>query len=130
MGYDLHITRAADWLDPDGPHISAEEWWELVAADPELAPDPAFGLDIARWSGRSIHKESWLAWAEPGSIFTKYPDRELVAKMLQIAEHLGARVQGDDGEFYTDPSQVPTDSFFVEPPFVELHRPWWHRLFS
>ena len=109
MGYDLHITRAENWSDSDGPHISAAEWQSLVAADPELSPDPDNGPSFALWRGSGAAAEAWLAWSEPGDIFTKYPDRALVAKMLQLAERLGARVQGDDGEFYTDPSQVPAN---------------------
>ena len=36
--------------------------------------------------------------------------------MLQVAARLDARVQGDDGEFYTSPEQVPADEFFAEQP--------------
>ena len=37
MGYDLHITRKADWCD-EGNDISLEEWYAVVAAaDPKCA---------------------------------------------------------------------------------------------
>ena len=102
--------RAADWFDDDGPQISVEEWRILVAADPELTPDSNnHALNLVLWRGPSADAEAWLAWSEPGQIFTKYPNRALVAKMLQLAAQLGARVQGDESEFYTNSSQVPED---------------------
>lgn len=33
-------------------------------------------------------------------IFTKNPDRPILAKLTEVAGLLGARVQGDNGEFY------------------------------
>lgn len=41
-----------------------------------------------------------------GCISTKHPDQAILTKMLEMAGTLGARVQGDDGEEYTDPSQL------------------------
>jgi len=40
-----------------------------------------------------------LEWFQD-DIYTKNPDEPILAKMLQIASALGARVQGDDGEIY------------------------------
>ena len=79
MGYDLHITRAEDWHDDDGPPITPAEWHALVAADPELTLDPRNGPHCALWSGPSAHVEPWLDWSEPGEIYTKNPDRALLA---------------------------------------------------
>lgn len=37
MGYEIHITRAENWSDPDEARaITAEEWLEYVKRDPEL----------------------------------------------------------------------------------------------
>lgn len=99
MGYDLHITRAEHWLENEGREITWEEWLSLVADDPELTLDPDNGDELALWSGPSRHAEPWFEWWG-GNISTKSPDRAIVAKMLQIAERLRARVQGDDGEFH------------------------------
>lgn len=103
MGYDLYITRAEHWSEGEGREIGRDEWLSLVADDPELMPDPANGDEFALWNGPSRHAEPWLQWRE-GNISTKNPDGNLVAKMIQIAARLGARVQGDDGEFYDSPS--------------------------
>lgn len=42
MGYDIHITRAADWADraPDR-EIGADQWLAYVSSDPSLTLDPA-----------------------------------------------------------------------------------------
>jgi hypothetical protein len=102
VGYDLHITRRADWADDGGPPITEEEWLRLVEADPELRLDPDNGPQHALWSGPPEDPEPWLAWEERGEIFTKNPDAPLIRKMIQVAERLGAKVQGDDGDIYDE----------------------------
>ena len=105
MGYDLHITRADDWSDSHANPISAEEWLAVVAADPELKLDPANGPHFAVWTQGADPEGAWFDWSD-GQVFTKNPDRATLATMLRLAERLGAKVQGDDGELYTDPSQL------------------------
>src|SRR5205814_2079341 len=102
VGYDLHITRADHWAENQGREISRDEWLALVANDPELTLDPVNGADYALWSGRCRYPDPWFNWWR-GNISTKNPDRAIIAKMIQIAERLGARAQGDDGEFYDLP---------------------------
>lgn len=112
MGYDLHITRAESWADNEGAEIGADEWLAAVRADPELtlAPDVGMGPHFARWSGPSRHDDPWLDW-RAGNVYTKSPDSALLRKMVRLAERLGARVQGDDGELYTgdEPLDEPPD---------------------
>src|SRR5713101_2934592 len=105
MGYDLHITRRENWSD-EGSAITSEEWLQYIRSDPEFHIPGANGPYFAIWSGRSKHTEPWLDWSN-GQIYTKYPDRALVDKMIAVAQKLGAKVQGDDGEDYTDSSQIP-----------------------
>jgi hypothetical protein len=106
MGYDFHITRAEFHADNAGREITAEEWLRYVESDLELRLIPANGKYFARWNGKSKYLDPWFDWYE-GNIDTKNPDKAIVGKMLQIAGQLGARVQGDDGEFYDDASQIP-----------------------
>lgn len=106
MGYDLHITRREFHADPDGPEIPLDEWLACIASDPELRPAPGFGNHAALMTVASKYPDPWLDWFE-GCIYTKKPDKPIVAKMLQIAERLGAHVQGDDGELYEDTSEIP-----------------------
>ena len=98
MGYDLHITRRNDW-SATGNDITATEWLAYVKRDPELSLWPENGAHMARWSGKSEHSDPWLDWFE-GNIYTKNPDKAFIQKMVHIADVLGAKVQGDDGEIY------------------------------
>jgi hypothetical protein len=102
MGYDLHITRREDWFDR-GDDISADEWLNYVESDTELSIDKRNGRYFAIWK-----EDDWLDW-QRGEIFTKNPRKTLVEKMIQIANRLNAKVQGDDGEVYVDSSQIPDD---------------------
>ena len=99
MGYDLHITRADFWAENEDAYIDAAEWSRLVESDDELSFDPRNGPHFAVWSGPAEIEEPWFDWFE-GNIHTRYPDPPTLGKMLRIAERLGARVQGDDGEIY------------------------------
>jgi hypothetical protein len=108
MGYDLHITRRADWNE-EGNDITAEEWLKIVAADPELTLRPENGPHFAQWSGVSKLPGPWLDWSD-GQIFTKNPDRALGAKMISIAQKLSASVQGDDGETYSRLEDFPEET--------------------
>lgn len=98
MGYDLHITRKEYWAD-EGQDIATEDWLALIEHDPELSLWPENGPYFAVWSGSSLHKNPWLDWSD-GKIFSKNPDLELTTKMVEIADKLGAAVQGDEGEIY------------------------------
>ncbi len=99
MGYNLYITRKKSWLNDTGPEISAEEWLAYVATDSQLHPDFENGKYRVRIEIPSRYPDAWLDWND-GCIYTKNPDPPIIAKMLQIASVLNAKVQGDDGEIY------------------------------
>jgi hypothetical protein len=105
MGYDLHITRRKSWSSA-GPDITADEWIAFVQRDPELRLQPKMGPYCAGWAGAPELDEPWLDWSA-GQIYTKNPDPELITKMVAIADHFGATVQGDDGEVYRSGSEAP-----------------------
>jgi len=109
MGYDLHVTRKDYWSDEDGPSISLDEWMAYVASDPDLKPDwENPGPENVRFV---THPGQWpLWWSNIGEIYTKNPDRLVVAKLVQIASALGARVVGDDDEVYGVDATDPTRS--------------------
>jgi hypothetical protein len=102
MGYDLHITRASAWYDSETEPISAEEWLADVALDPELTVDADNGPTDVLWVTKNGDVLSPFWWWE-GSITTKNPDPATIAKMLEIARRLDARVFGDDDEEYRSP---------------------------
>ncbi len=120
MGYELHITRAANWAENQGDYIHADVWLSLVEADAELTLNIRNGPYFAMWSGPSDHEQPWFDWSG-GNIYAKYPDQKMLGKMLQIANRVGAKVQGDDGELYESmddhPGSLPIreTKFSIEP---------------
>jgi len=88
----------------------------LVRADAEMRLDgfcqvrlpegKVFRVDhpsVAVWTAWSHHGEHGdMAWFRHrhDNVAVKNPDREIRRKMWRLAERLGARVQGDDGEYY------------------------------
>jgi hypothetical protein len=106
VGYEFHITRAENWVESDQRPITAEEWLALVDADPDLGIDDQNGPYFAVWSGPCSYPDGgWFDWSD-GFISTKNPDRAILGKMLRLAAQLGAVVQGDDGEVYSEVSQL------------------------
>ena len=99
MGYELHITRAGNWAENQDDYIQAEEWLSLIETDAELTLNIRNGPYFAMWSGTSEYDQPWFDWSE-GNIHAKYPDQMMLGKMLQIADKLRAKVQGDEGEEY------------------------------
>lgn len=78
MGYNAYITRRKAWSDDRGPAISRNEWEGYCRTDPDLAS----------------------LVCDRGNVEAKNPDHALLLKMVSVAAHLGASVQGDDGEVY------------------------------
>ena len=110
MGYDLHITRKEFNADVEGPMITPEEWLAVVQDDQELTINVlnnSNGLKypyLADWSGPGKYP-CWLNY-DNGNVYSKNPTDEMIEKMVQIAERLGAKVQGDDGEVYLGGGQA------------------------
>ena len=102
MGYDIHITRKKYYFDEEGEAISEKERLDYISDDPELILKKEQGEFYAQWSGKCKYYEPWFDDLA-GNIYTKNPDENILAKMLQIASELNAKVQGDDGELYIRP---------------------------
>jgi hypothetical protein len=132
MPYQLHITRASDWVNSNELPITISEWLKLVRTDSELVQDSRYGSHFVRWLG-STDRARWLEWSE-GRINTAYPDGALLKKLVAIAERLGAKVQGDGGEVYS--GEEPVDEWLEDNilPFtprtvvVTRRLPWWRRV--
>ena len=114
MGWEVHMTRAHHWPDSDQRPITAAGWLAVVSADQELRIDEANGPHFAVWSGP-------CSYPDDGRISTKNPDRAILGKMLALAAELGAVVQGDDGEVYSRPEDLPPDEAVA----AARQRPWW-----
>ena len=101
------MTRKEYSADEDGPLITLDEWKVYVASDMDLEPDhenpgPRNAVLIT-------HPDRWtIRWRPPGEIVAKNPDATVVAKLVQIARVLNARVLGDDDEIYGIDARDPT----------------------
>ncbi|QKG57110.1 hypothetical protein GKZ68_11000 [Hymenobacter sp. BRD128] len=129
MGYEVHITRKVPrWADEeDNATITLAEWLDYVASDSEMRLDeyPEWPVYLA---DGNINPESdgqsvWLPYSKNGvagnyawfcyfsdRVTVKNPDEEILGKMLAIARTLGARVQGDDGEYFDESSAYLADA--------------------
>jgi hypothetical protein len=106
MGYDLHLTRRTFWADSRGPAITFDEWCRHVASDPTLAHDADNSEEDFLFVGHP--NEPAPLWWNRGEVYTKNPDQPTVRKLIEIAQVLGARVVGDDGETYSDWRRYPS----------------------
>ncbi|SLN32573.1 hypothetical protein PEL8287_01555 [Roseovarius litorisediminis] len=130
MGRDVHITRRAKWSGK-GKDITLNEWLNYVDGDDSLRLEDAASAKISA-TKEAIRAESpgiavWLDHPDKdaarithhnGVISVSNPDAALLAKMNEIAIHMRARVQGDDGEFFDPEDNVLLDS-------QSGKRPWW-----
>ena len=123
MGYNIHITRQEEWYD-EVPElcITMEEWVTYVTNDPDMRLDnhafvkttggEDFGViseGLSVWTKYSRNGigggYAWFSYEE-GNIDVKNPDDEILGKMYEIADKLGARLIGDDGEQYYKDSKT------------------------
>jgi hypothetical protein len=146
VGYEVHITRRPSWFE-DGPEITLDEWLAVVREDPDLRLDGFAEAEtrdthtkirvedpsLAIWTAYSGHgRDGNMAWLylSQGNVVAKNPDEEIRRKLALLAKRLGARVQGDEGEFYGDDGESIPEAD-GSPPEVEPKRspaprkPWW-----
>ena len=78
------------------------------------------------WSAHSVMKGDSQPWFDyrDGCISTKNPDEEVIRKMINIADTLNAKVQGDEGELYdetyfSNQRQASTQKENI------IKKPWW-----
>lgn len=137
MGYELHITRGANWHDEAKEPITLDEWIAYVKSDPEMRLDgfaeatledgsvlrsenPSLAVWVV-YSGDGVDGNHAWMWHFEGNVQAKSPDREIVAKMWRIAQALRARLVGDEGEEYGP------DGKEIRP---ERPKSFWKRLFG
>lgn len=135
MGYDFYITRKEDWSDSDGPQITLTDWTEYLFIENSLEIDRDHAAEVdprvasgakeathARWldwPGREPGvREAWV-WLEAGNLIATDADTDFRRKLFLIADGLGARLMGENGEFYNSIGEVETGDV------SEGKRPWW-----
>jgi hypothetical protein len=95
VGWELHITRADDWLGSEASPISEAEWFAYIATDSRIR---RFGTSsVATWNAEDGPSMSWSG----GQINVKGVRSEAeIGEIAAVAAGLGASLQGDDGETY------------------------------
>ena len=112
MGYELHITRAEEWLDSDDAPILLDEWLRYAEGSPLLALGgwiewsdlgrvPVFAYTCADGDKAS------LTWDGAQILVKGVRDDVGVLDLLKVAEHFHANLIGDDGERYTAEGIAP-----------------------
>jgi len=104
MGYELHVVHVDHWLDAAKKPISRNEVDCVVQMDHELAwskTDHIGGqYDFIEWNGHSC-----FYWDKYEVIGKSLLDPQII-KLCEIAEALGAKLIGDDGEEYVYRKQL------------------------
>ena len=156
MPYETHITRAEHWKRSEENPITAAEWEAYVASDREMEKaDYAIvsmadgstmrmeGPGIAVWTGYRGTVEAddrddsdgsgvagnkvWFLWLG-AEIVVRNADEEIRRKMHDVALALGARVQGDDDEFYNSSGRASEDAAPHQRPKRKSTGSWWSRI--
>ncbi|PMS36265.1 hypothetical protein B0G57_107267 [Trinickia symbiotica] len=116
MGYDVHITRTSNWFDESGPKIGIDEWKAIAQSDSDMRLDGYASVVVGDGSVLRVDSEGlavWIAYAgngvngnmawfdfRNGNVVVKNPDSMILGKMWQLAQRLGAKVQGEECEVY------------------------------
>ena len=140
MGYDIHITRKENWFDEEGAAISLVEWHAYIESDPAMRLDGyaeaslkdgavlrSENPSLAVWTEHPQHGKrdgmAWI-WLSQGNVQAKNPDEDTLRKMWCIAQSLGAKVQGDDGELYDSSGSMLRSATSAASP-AQPKKPWW-----
>ncbi|MEP1231191.1 MAG: hypothetical protein ABJG88_10985 [Litorimonas sp.] len=111
MGYDLHIHRKENWFDENSSKpITYEEWQTVAKADKDLEVIGTAGDILSYGSTNSNTDTVGFHWTQ-NEIQVTFRGNAAIIKAYELAQILGAKLQGDEGEVYrTDGS-----SYFEDP---------------
>lgn len=121
MGYHVTITRERNGVVSS---IPLDDWLAHVRESSELRFEEPEGDDPTSRFTRSVRAatwncrdDAWLGWSN-GEIWTKNPPEELICYMIKIAPKFGARVRGDEGEYY----RSSVEDYYYEEEGCEISR--------
>jgi hypothetical protein len=106
VGYDLHITRADDWIDGEKTPISRQRWKAFAAGEGRLTVGGWFDADIGRqpaWTYTSSDgKDFSLSWRNGIVDVTGRFSDQACRELAGLATALGAQLVGDEGESFSE----------------------------
>ncbi len=94
MAYTIHITKKNDWIDEE-PKITKKELDTLIEKGVLESVD-----DQEHQNGWDAKKDNVYFYFMRGNINCNPRQEEDIQTIKEIASVIGAKVQGDDGEFY------------------------------
>jgi hypothetical protein len=109
VGYDLHITRAAEWLDSTQAPIGRAEWNAFARHDDRLAEVSWVDMrDTGRepvYAVTTSEAHEFSLWWNRDQVSVKghFTDRAC-QELAELAAALNANLVGDDGEHYAPAS--------------------------
>ena len=112
MSYDIHITKANDWT------LSAE--------------NPITNADLSKASNLLMDYKNVPFLFQDGRITLCGADYRILGLMIEIANRIGARVQGDDGEYYENENgqySLPSPNLFMQSDNSDIEIPNEHKKF-
>lgn len=105
MGYELHITRAEDWVDSLDEPIAEQEWRDYADSRADLAVNGSIEVEgpgetpVYALEADGSHPLA-LWWYDGRVEVAGVPGEAAVPAVVAVARGLRATVQGDDGETY------------------------------
>lgn len=120
MGYELHITRASDWVDSMSSPIDRSSWQSLAIGSDNLTSAGSVvmssnAIDVFQLVGPDNAGPA-LHWYEGRIVISGVRDSD-IDPLLIFATALDAQLVGDDGERYplTAPSGTAADQAEAAP---------------
>ena len=110
MSHYVYITRRPDPSVAKGFEIAERDWRELAMAQPDLrlptheelasAASQPGGVEASDFALSLGDAEiAWLTWYG-GQVEVEHPDTSTIARLIQLAPQLGARVVSETGETF------------------------------
>lgn len=119
MSYDIHITRGDDWFEEENP-VTLEEVRSIMHVLPECFRIEETGtISIVNPSGQNLTMKvgpyleytgedggkTCVVFGENGGPSFRYQSDKQMLAMFSVAEAVGAKLMGDEGETY-DRNQI------------------------
>jgi hypothetical protein len=107
VGYDLHITKAVDWVEAEEFPIDRQTWLSLAVGSPTLVQagkvsfvDGPSGEDVDYPLFALLNAEGPSLYWRRGEVVVSGATEDHISDLVRLADHLQAQLVGDNGEVY------------------------------